>query len=458
MRDFADERSEGARSGETRGAESASIGPPVGSSRAPSAAGSAHADPIFAYFGQDITDYGVLRRIAGFEAAGVRVLACTFWRHRDNCKKLPDRADILLGETADGDHLGRLWQLVGATRVIWSRRRQLSPATVFYVRNLDMAVLGWFAQTVSRSKSQFVYEVLDVHPRMLGKGVLARLLRWAERRVLAHAQLLVVSSPGYINHYFVPAQRYGGKWFLLENKLVAATLREDGPYVRGKAKQKLDAIKGQRLIIGWFGKLRCSRSLSMLARLCEALPEKVMVYARGYPTSIDPGIFHKVISQHPNLIFDGEFSFGELPDIYDAVDFVWNFDYFLAGGTSDWLLSNRIYQSGFFGVPALASSRTQTGRRIEELGMGWTFSEPVEQHLSDFLDRVTPQELSAMKAHMASLPRNLFCDENDVRRLVVTCSPGAAQKWSGVLEAEAPRISGPTGSGKFGGQGSPEFD
>lgn len=412
MRNLIDKGTESADRG--KGGESDTSAPPGGVARA----GSVPRTPIFAYFGQDITDYGVLRRIAGFETAGVTVLTCTFWRHRDNCKTLPSRADILLGETADRDYWGRLWQLVNATRVVWARRRQLRPAEVFYVRNLDMAVVGWFAQIVSRSKSRFVYEVLDVQPPMVRKELSAKFLRWAERRVLAHAQLLVVSSPGYIDNYFVPTQRYRGKWFLLENKLVAATLGEDGPHVTGKVKRKLNAIKGQRLIIGWFGKLRCSRSLRILAHLCETLPEKVMVYLRGYPTAIELREFHEVISGHPNMVFDGEFSFSELPDIYDAVDFVWNFDYFLAGGNSDWLLSNRIYQSGYFGVPALASSRTQTGRRIEELGMGWTFSEPVEQNLSDFLDRVTPHELSAMKAHMADLPRNLFCDENDICRLV----------------------------------------
>lgn len=387
--------------------------------------------PPIAYFGLDSEHPGVLRRITALRRVSARVLVCSFRRLNNKGRTLPDRADIPLGVIADRNYLGRLKKLANAARVIWGARRQFSTASSFYARNLDLALLAWFAQIVARSKAPMVYEVLDIMPVLSGSALTSRLLRWIERRVLAHAKLLVVSSPGFMEHYFVPMQHYRGKWFLMENKIVAHGLGVSESLPTKDSKQKLNEIKGQRWVIGWFGAFRCSRSLSILEHLCQALPDKLMVYLRGYPTAIDAGRFREVIDRNPAMIFDGEYSSpGDLQDIYAAIDLSWNFDFLDRRGNSDWLLPNRLYHGGYFGIPALTSEQTEAGRRIKELGIGWVFNEPAEQNLVDFFDRLTHREMSEMKAHIAGLPKSLFCDDDDICRLfdaILASSPQSSR-------------------------------
>ena len=89
---------------------------------------------------------------------------------------------------------------------------------MLYVRNLDLALLAWVATLLTRSRAPLVYEVLDVHPGLTKQGLRGAILRWLERRILKRCELLVVSSPAFLNNYYRPVQGYKADAFLLENK------------------------------------------------------------------------------------------------------------------------------------------------------------------------------------------------------------------------------------------------
>ncbi len=375
---------------------------------------------VVGYFGQDCTDSAVIRRIAAFQAAGAQVLGFTFRREKFNRSYRPAWDNLPLGVTCDRNYRGRLGKLIRAAWVLLANRRRLAGISMFYARNIDMALLAWFARLVSRSAAPLVYEVLDVQRAFLGPSPSARLLRWVERRVLARCRLLVVSSPGFVCHYFQPAQRYRGDWFLLENKILGPQLRAM-QVPQADVLARVAALRGGRWVIGWFGTLRCVESLRMLAAIAEALPDKVLIYLRGFPTETGLEPFLAVVGRYPNMVYEGEFfSPRDLPTLYSAVDFAWGFDFLDAGGNSDWLLPNRLYDAGYFSVPVLAAARTQTGAHVTNLGLGWTFEAPHAPAVAEFLRRVTAEEVAACRDRIATLPRSLFCEEDDTRRLMNT--------------------------------------
>ncbi len=371
-----------------------------------------------AYFGQDCTDNAVIRRIAAFQAAGLEVAGFTFRRKKFNRNYVPSWDNLALGETRDRAYGGRLLKLAGACRKLVAARRRLAESSFFYARNLDMALLACFARRVSGSRAPLVYEVLDVQRAMLGRGLRGMALRWAERWVLAQARLLAVSSPAFVRHYFQPRQGFRGEWHLVENKILGPQLRqmaapaEDPP---GLA----DLRRGGRWVIGWFGTLRCVKSLEILAALAEALPDRIAVYLRGFPTETGLAPFQAVIDRHPNMLYGGEFfSPRDLPALYGAVDLGWCFDFLDAGTNSRWLLPNRYYDCGYFNVPMLAAAGTETGRRIERLGLGWTFAPPYRDSLTAFLGGLTGDKMTDCRAVMAAVPRRHFLEEDDTGRLV----------------------------------------
>lgn len=382
--------------------------------------------PIAAYFGPDCTDSAVIRRIGSLRQEGLRVIGFTFRRRRFNRDYQPDWENVALGVARDADYRARAWALLRAIPRVAARRRRLRRAALFYARNLDLALLAVVARGISRSRAPLAYEVLDVRPALLGDGWRARLMRAAERVVLARAQLLVVSSPAFVREYFAPVQGYRGDWFLLENKIHGPQLRASTRRGDGRAAADLEGLRPGRLVIGWFGTLRCPRSLDMLAELCRALPGRVAVYLRGYPTETGLEPFLAEVERHPNMVYGGEFaSPADLPDIYGAIDLAWCFDYLEPEGNSRWLLPNRLYDAGYFNVPALAETGTETGRVVEERGLGWTVAEPVVPNLTRLLGALDDALLARRREHIATLPRSLFCDEDDTGQLLRALMPAA---------------------------------
>lgn len=389
--------------------------------------------PLVVYFGFDADNFAVISRISAFQHAGARVLGLTY-RRSDffNHVHIPKWENIPLGELTRLKYLRRLRVMLRAPWIIWANRKKIAEASLFHARNVDMAVLALLARFLSGSKAPFVYEVRDVLPTITGNGRRARALRWLERRVLARTQILDVSSPGFIENYFVPVQGYRGEWFLSENKIHGSILREIATEPSGEVAAKIDAMKRGRLVVGAFSAFRCVRSLEMMAELSDKLP--LLVYLRGIPPrAMGTDGFKSFVAQHPNVVYDGEFqSPRDLAELYGAIDIAWGFDFSSVDANSAWLLPRRLYEGAYYGVPLLTAAGTQTGRKVEELGIGWTIENPGMESIEKFFAQITPEEVARVKAHVASLPRELFCEEDDTGNLLRAAMRTSAVRTRGL--------------------------
>ena len=172
-------------------------------------------------------------------------------------------------------------------------------------------------------------------------------------------------------------------------------------------------------MIGWFGTLRCVRSLAILEEVAAALRDEAVVYLRGYPTETGLDAFLTVVGRHPNMVYDGEFmSPQDLADIYGRVHLSWCFDFTDAGTNSDWLLPNRLYDSGYNNTPGLAAAGSETGRRLESLGMGWALPAPFADGVVRFIRDLTPEAYRRRCEAVTALPRETFRDDRDVTLLI----------------------------------------
>jgi hypothetical protein len=364
----------------------------------------------FAYFAHDARESAVQKRIAALEANGRRVVGFTFVRrHQAERKDIPFD-NVPLGVTVDRNYVRRLLPLAVGLFAALGHARTLRHAEVIQARNLDMMALAFFARLLARAKAPLVYEVLDVQPVMLAKGPLGFGARLLERRLLRAADLLVVSSPDFITRYFAPVQGYSAPWHLLENKISGSQLR---------SALKAPAVHEPALppwVIGWFGVLRCARSLQILAAIAERMGTKVRIYIRGRVSheDIDETAFTRVVNRHPNMVYDGPYiSPEELADIYAKVHFSWSIDYTDAGTNSDWLLPVRLYEGGYHNVVALTRQNTATARVALERGLGYAFREPLEQTVPAFIEQLGQPGYRCLRQKIAEMPRTLFVDQTD---------------------------------------------
>ncbi|WP_372575075.1 hypothetical protein [Ruegeria jejuensis] len=358
-----------------------------------------------AFFGHNSNEPAIRRRARAFQSAGHDVVG--FMPHR-GVKQATDWPLIDLGETRDNAYGQRVMSIFRGADIAARERDILANCDAIYARNLDMLAVAVRARRKLGLERPLIYECLDVHHRLTGPSLVARLLRRFERRLLHHCALVVISSPRFESEHF--AVHYPGAYraFLLENLMIEGDDFPDRP-----DPEPVERPSGAPLRIGWFGNLRCRRSLDLLLGLARQFPDDVTITLRGYPA---PGVFDNFegeIAPYKNVSFGGRYSApGDLSAMYGAVDLVWAGDWYEEGANSLWLLPNRIYEGGYFATPSLAPDGTETARWLRDHGSGILLAAPVDRALeaeiaSLLKDRAPLQQL---RGQLLSLPRSVFVE------------------------------------------------
>lgn len=382
-----------------------------------------------AFFAHDSTESTVIKRVAAFQASGAHVIGFMFRRVRPKPPSPETWDNVDLGITVDRNYGKRVPKLLAGLFKLVKNRSALRRCQIFYARNIDMLLLAFLAKRLSAPRAVLAYEVLDVQRIFIGSGVNNKAMRWAERYLLARCDLLVVSSPDFIARYFQPYQRYSGAWHPLENKVFAQP-----ETLQNLQREPLMQV-GPPWSIGWFGTLRCVRSLDILSRMADALGDRVVVHIRGLPSSEDLTVqqIEAVCGRRTNMLYGGPYaSPRDLGAIYANVHFAWCVDYLDAGLNSDWLLPNRLYEGGLMGALAIARRGTATSRKVERDDLGWTFAEPLEQKVADFIAHLDAATYEGKQRHLAGMSRSQFLDLTDTRDLVRRLESLAAtriRKW-----------------------------
>jgi succinoglycan biosynthesis protein ExoL len=351
-----------------------------------------------AFFGHNAHDAAVKRRIAALADAGADIigftmrrgpLAATAWENVD------------LAETRDAAFAQRLAAVAAGLARLKPHRDRLAGCDVWFARNLDMLALAVAARTAFRLKAEIVYECLDIHRLMTRTDAVGAGMRALEAQLLAQTRVVIVSSPGFLREYFEPRHRGRYQATIIENRLPAGLSLPPRPAPR--------AHRDGPIRIGLFGNLRCRRSLSLLRELAKRLPDRVEVILRGYPATTEIPDFDARVDGLANLTYKGKYRYpDDLAEIYGELDFVWAGDFHDAQFNSRWLLPNRLYEGGYFGVPPIAPADSETGRWMSARGLGVTLAEPLEETLGALLVRLRSEEMAEARAKMLAAPTSHF--------------------------------------------------
>lgn len=356
------------------------------------------------FFASDLSETAQLRRIRSFASAGHRVSSVSMRKGWALLTDPPDWPDLSLGEIAD-EQLGRRLRIIlGGLGPIWRARRSLADADLLIARNLDMLLLAWLARLMLWQRTPLVYECLDIHGIFTTDGAKGRIARLVERFLLRRAALLVVSSPGFITHYFAPVQRFGGDWLLLENKIWFP-----GPVIARPAIADNQPVAGRPFVLGWVGSIRCGPSLDLLLATSAQIGPGWRIVVRGVIHDHALPDFHARIAACDNVVYGGPYRWPDgLAEVYDGLDLVWAQDMWQGGANSDWLLPNRLYEAGWFGCPSVAVAGSQTAQRIAQDGIGHVIDNARPEALAALLSAQNEDSLLAARAAVLSRPAETF--------------------------------------------------
>ncbi|MCX7646483.1 MAG: glycosyl transferase [Rhodobacteraceae bacterium] len=352
------------------------------------------------YLAPDLDDPAVWRRAEMLRRGGAGVRLAGF---RRRAGALPGAARVL-GRTRDGRLAARALSVLAALPGLPAAVGPGPLPDVILARNLEMLALG--ARLLrAHPAARLVYELLDVHRLLSGRGPVPAALRAAEAALMRRASAVVISSPGFERHYLGPFRRPAAAVLLAENRPLAAA---GGPPTAPAAPADPAAPaprRGGPLAIGWFGVLRCAASLAALDGLTRSAPGRFRVVLRGRPARGVLPAFDAVVAANPDLAFLGPYAPADLPAIYGEVDIAWLIDRYEAGGNSDWLLPNRLYEGCLHGAVPLALAGTETAARLAALGIGLVAPAATAGAVARVLEPLDAARLAALRAAVLRLPR-----------------------------------------------------
>lgn len=347
------------------------------------------------YFVHDLTDAAVKRRVEMLSLAGADVSVVGFVR---DPARIPAFASMtVLGQTHNARFFQRIRAVIAQSIRLLVQRTSIRPADVLIARNLEMLLLAHVVRLRSPVKIPVIYECLDVHRLMLGRGLPAVLLRHVERILMKASSGLITSSPAYVTEYFHAIARVDPRVILIENRVFGLPALPC----------PLPLVSGPPWTIAWNGAIRCSKSLDILRRVTELGNGSIRVVINGKVSYDQIPAFDEIVAASPWIDFRGAYRYPEDLDlIYAGAHFNWTIDMFWEGQNSTWALANRIYEGGRAGVVPIAQEAVETGRYYKRLCIGLLLDDlspeaiymrmssidaTTFQHLHDECLRVSPE-------------------------------------------------------------------
>jgi succinoglycan biosynthesis protein ExoL len=367
------------------------------------------------YFVHDLADPAVRRRVMMLEAGGAAVMLAGFRRMAAIPTELQRLKPIDLGRTADGKFAQRLKAVAVAAMALGRKLKGVERPDIIIGRNLEMLALAVRARSLFAADIPIVYECLDVHRLLLGENSMSRAMRGAERALGRKASLLMTSSPAFVRDYFRRFDQIDAPVALLENKVLELVEQPSSFDVHPALPNE-----GDPWVIGWFGVLRCRKSLELLSEFTRKMEGRFELVLRGRPAYSQFADFDGFVAAEPFMRFEGAYRNPEdLQDIYGAVHFAWAIDFFEEGLNSDWLLPNRLFEGCRYGVVPVAMRQTETGRFLSERHIGLLLGEASPAGLIECLGSMDPDAYARVRGRILAEDRSTWvCDLRDCRALV----------------------------------------
>ncbi len=386
-----------------------------------------------AYIVHDLGDPAVIRRLDMLAPHLADAVVIGFHRDAVPPSTVAGWPAIALGRTEDRRLGRRVLSVLQARLRVGAFGPRLAAATVVMSRQLETLVLARAARARFAPAAMLVQECLDVHHLLVGGGLLNRALRRLEGWLLRGSDLLLVSSPAFLREHLAPAHGAAlPRVLLVENKVLGSELA-----TQDAAPLPAAPPPGPPWRIGWYGVIRCRRSIELLTALVRQFPGQVEVEIRGRPSLNVIPDFAALVADVPGLRFLGPYDRRrDLPAMYRGVHFAWAVDYYEAGANSDWLLPNRLYEGSLHGAVPITLARTETGRWLAGRQAGVRLAEPLETALPGFFAGLDAAGYAAAAAAVAAIPRGDLVEDGAALAAALLRPRGAG---TAILPPEAGR-------------------
>lgn len=355
------------------------------------------------YLVHDLNDAAVERRVRMLERGDASVRLAGFCRDATIAPAPAARRPLMLGQSQDANFVRRASDTLRNALFTRALTAHFADCDVIMARNLEQLAI---ARSIAGDRP-IVYECLDIHRLLTGSGPAATLIQAIEGRLLPGVDLVLTSSPGFVRNHFA-RRPVVAPIVIVENKLLV----DDGADIAARPAPTELPVR-----IGWFGMLRCKRTLAFLTDLVERAGGRVEVLIAGKPSAAELPDLADRVARVPGMTFHGAYRYDELPALYGRCHFAWTIDWFEEGLNSSWLLPNRLYESLAHGAIPIALADLETGRWLAAHRCGLLVDRASDA--ADRLATMTPEDIAELQRRVLALDRrDVIADGRDCRALV----------------------------------------
>lgn len=371
------------------------------------------------YLVHDLADPAVRRRVLMLREGGAEVVLAGFRRGENRLAEVHGLTPIELGRTADAKFAQRIGAVAKAMSGLKGLLKGVKKPDVIIGRNLEALAVAHRANALFGGDVPVVYECLDIHRLLTRDDAIGKVVRGAEAYFGRDSRLILTSSPAFVEQYFATRSGIKAEMLLVENKVIAL---DDAPVEPSFARPLKHP--GEPWKIGWFGALRCRKSLALLAEFSRRMEGRVEIVLRGRPAYSEFEDFDAFVGDEPYLRFEGAYRNPEdLRTIYDEVHFSWAIDFFEEGLNSSWLLPNRLYEGCLYGTVPIALDGTQTARFLKDREIGCVLPDASASSLENLFSTMTGERHGALSDAVAAKDRKTWlADRSDCHALVASLS------------------------------------
>lgn len=311
-----------------------------------------------------------------------------------------------LGHIEHGHYFKRIGTLLTS---IFYIRKALVNKNVVYAYNLDLLLISWFSTLFIQQKVQIVYDVADIRSILVKKGVLPSILRTVERFLLKRTDVVVVASPAYIESYFKNIQHADNNYFVIENKV-------DNEILSHLEVAEQPVSKKDFMTIGYFGMLRCERSLRILRKLIESSNGQIQLLLRG--VFLHSGDYEAEFKKLDYAHYGGPFLYpDDLMEMFKAADLIWAAHY-QTKPNKNWAILNRFYQACYFKKPLIVQADTQNEKLVKKYNIGLVIDLANPTEAVKKIQNVNFSQISEWQNNMSSIPERIYTFTDEHKKLI----------------------------------------
>lgn len=349
--------------------------------------------------------------IAKWKEVGAYTIVCAFTRGDTVANDA--YVDVNLGEVPNGLIIKRLKTYRNALEKLTGLLRGMD---VVFVYTLDTFVFAWMAKVRLKSNVKIVFFLMDIRERFIGDSVFSQIVQSFIRFSFERCELVVVTSDSFVHGY---ADKYLGalpcRWIEIENKVDSNRVERSHVGLSSKSNSNDE----QTVTVGYFGALRCTRSLETLLAWVRQEAGRVKLLLRGVFVDIEQELIDEITSYHC-IEYGGYYKNPEdLNKIYTSCDIVWAcYPYSEKQiGNYLWAKTNRYYEAGYFRRPMITSKNTRDAENAIEHGIGLAVDLSSVESAVRTLSAVTPEFLDQCANSYDRLDPDNFIYSSEFREL-----------------------------------------